>query len=244
MSTEPEATPDSAESLEHEPIHDFFGLTYASYLVLPRSILQSMPVGWQRRFVACLEEADEAMGDLEQPAYRVNAVDEAGRFIEGDFRDYERGRRRVPLRPFNAPPFDFLKCERACQMLIAAGFRDDLLTTIYAIYNAVAAAGKDSETFTRVIAIIVKIKASNVLTDVRVNQLAAAGINVRNILQKKLNLSDDDLTDIGNLQLKADVVIPALVEGLNEQFAGELDEAANHYLGALEALEFTATTDA
>jgi len=41
------------------PIHDWFGLTYAQYLAIPRSILQSMPIDWQEKFVACLEQLDE-----------------------------------------------------------------------------------------------------------------------------------------------------------------------------------------
>jgi hypothetical protein len=47
-----------------EPIHAWFGLTYTNYLVLPRAVLQSMPLKWQQQFVACLEELDEATGDL------------------------------------------------------------------------------------------------------------------------------------------------------------------------------------
>ncbi len=40
-------------------IHDWFGLTYSNYLVLPRSLLQAMPHEWQERFVACLDELRE-----------------------------------------------------------------------------------------------------------------------------------------------------------------------------------------
>jgi len=42
-----------------DPIHPWFGLSYASYLVLPRSILQAMPYEWQKRMVALLEEAED-----------------------------------------------------------------------------------------------------------------------------------------------------------------------------------------
>jgi hypothetical protein len=45
--------------LDFEPIHSWFELTYAQYLTIPRSILQSMPQEWQARFVKCLEELDE-----------------------------------------------------------------------------------------------------------------------------------------------------------------------------------------
>jgi hypothetical protein len=49
------------------PIHGWFELTYASYQVLPRVLMQSMPVEWQHRMVACLEEMRAAFRHVEQP---------------------------------------------------------------------------------------------------------------------------------------------------------------------------------
>lgn len=57
--------------IEEEPIHEHFGLTYASYQVLPRTVLQSMPVWWQRAFVDLLRLADQAAADLPSPSYCV-----------------------------------------------------------------------------------------------------------------------------------------------------------------------------
>lgn len=37
-------------------IHAWFGLTYANYLVLPRTIMQAMPGEWQNRFVELMDE--------------------------------------------------------------------------------------------------------------------------------------------------------------------------------------------
>lgn len=39
----------------NEPIHEFFSLSYSNYLVLPRSVLQSMDEEWQRAFVELIE---------------------------------------------------------------------------------------------------------------------------------------------------------------------------------------------
>ena len=41
--------------IKESPIHWYFGLSYANYLVLPRSVLQSMPIKWQEDFVKLLE---------------------------------------------------------------------------------------------------------------------------------------------------------------------------------------------
>lgn len=79
-----------------EPIHLWFGLTYANYLVIPRSVLQSMPQPWQAGFCELLGEMHEAFGHLDWPGYRVNAVDRStGRFKRDPIPHYNRGRTRL-----------------------------------------------------------------------------------------------------------------------------------------------------
>jgi len=43
------------------PIHDWFSLTYSSYLILPRSILQAMPQDWQRKVLRLIEEVEDTL---------------------------------------------------------------------------------------------------------------------------------------------------------------------------------------
>lgn len=74
-----------------EPIHEYFALSYASYLVLPRSILQSMPVEWQQKFVGLLGECVASFGHLMGTSYDVKALNRR----TDDLADYERGRRRL-----------------------------------------------------------------------------------------------------------------------------------------------------
>ncbi len=63
------------------PIHGWFGLTYSSYLVLPRALLQEMPTEWQRRFVDSIEEIRDYFdcGEVEDD-YMVKLRDKDGRF--------------------------------------------------------------------------------------------------------------------------------------------------------------------
>jgi len=95
-------------------IHTYFSLSYANFLVLPRSVLQSMPDEWQRRFVGCLDEltrASHGSPDYEPPpGYRVQPTDERGRMIPWSavkVPHYQRGRTRIrlngdrPERAFN-----------------------------------------------------------------------------------------------------------------------------------------------
>lgn len=59
-----------ADGVYHQPpVHAFFGLSYSSYFVMPRSALQVLPLDWQNRFVALMNEAEEF--GLETPDYKV-----------------------------------------------------------------------------------------------------------------------------------------------------------------------------
>lgn len=80
-----------------DPIHEWFNLTYASYLTIPRSVLQSMPTEWQERLVSLLEEmsAKCAEYDIDLPATTVAVRDARGRFMHDWLTDYQRGRRDI-----------------------------------------------------------------------------------------------------------------------------------------------------
>lgn len=86
---------------DNEKIHGYFGLSYANFLVLPRSLLQSMPEEWQERFVMLLNEYDQQWARLPDSfvpnSYRVQPI-EHGRLIPWyAFRlpHYSRGRTHV-----------------------------------------------------------------------------------------------------------------------------------------------------
>lgn len=66
--------PDLDRHATDGPIHLAFGLTYASYLTLPRTLLQSMTLEWQERFVVCLDQFHAAFAHVPQAeAYEVTA---------------------------------------------------------------------------------------------------------------------------------------------------------------------------
>lgn len=70
-------TPDERNERLDGPVHTWFGLTYANYLTLPRSLMQSMPVVWQERMVDVLEELHDAYAHIEQAeAYIVEPARE------------------------------------------------------------------------------------------------------------------------------------------------------------------------
>lgn len=62
---------------QSDAIHNRFGLTYANYLVLPRTLLQSMPDTWQTAFCQALDQFDEAFQHVPQAdGYKVDAATE------------------------------------------------------------------------------------------------------------------------------------------------------------------------
>lgn len=86
-------------------IHEWFELSYCSYLVLPRIALQSMPHEWQQRFVDCLDELDSritrSMPENCSHYFVMPRDDETGRLVKDPYSDYERGRARLPLKSLN-----------------------------------------------------------------------------------------------------------------------------------------------
>lgn len=62
----PPITAEERNARTDGPIHGYFGLTYSNYLVLHRSLMQSMPVEWQERAVAVFEELRSAFDGVKQ----------------------------------------------------------------------------------------------------------------------------------------------------------------------------------
>lgn len=83
-----------------DPMHAWFGLSYSNFLVLHRSILQSMPAEWQARFAALVDEIPETLEVPEGPpgGYKLTALDDRGRFMRDPVPHYNRGRTRIPLK--------------------------------------------------------------------------------------------------------------------------------------------------
>lgn len=83
------------------PMDHFFELSYAQYLTIPRIALNSMPVEWQRRMVACLEELDESIDWRPKDGrYWVELRDSDGRIAKDPLREY----RRAPCLPMKERP--------------------------------------------------------------------------------------------------------------------------------------------
>lgn len=73
---------------EEDPIHGWFGLTYASYLVLPRVVMESMSLEWQKKMVELLEEIGDKRGQYLDGDYAVQLRNKKGQFTYDPLREY------------------------------------------------------------------------------------------------------------------------------------------------------------
>lgn len=86
-----------------DPIHNWFSLTYANYLVVQRSVMCAMPYEWQQKMVALLDEMYETIDAEKIPQqFRVNAVNAKGKFVKDPFSNY-RHPDPIPMRQKNSP---------------------------------------------------------------------------------------------------------------------------------------------
>lgn len=78
-------------------IGKWLGFSYTRYLVIPRSILQSLPVRIQAKFIRAVKEMQDYFECEEIPArgiYKVSLQD-GNLFLKDPLRNYEKGRRKI-----------------------------------------------------------------------------------------------------------------------------------------------------
>jgi len=87
---------------KHEYIHKWFGLSYANYLVIPRTLLQSCSETTQKKLVDALDAIYREESKNMPNNWPVNAQirvqlrdNTTGRFIKDEMADYQRGRRKL-----------------------------------------------------------------------------------------------------------------------------------------------------
>jgi hypothetical protein len=79
-------------SESNDPINAWFELSYAQYLTVPRLVMQSMPLEWQRKMAVLLQEMDETFKwRPEEGQYWVKLRDSRGRFSDAPLNNYRHG---------------------------------------------------------------------------------------------------------------------------------------------------------
>ena len=83
-----------SESYYSGPGWHMFGLSYASYLCVPRSVICAMPPAWQRRLTYLIRHLPAHL-----PEYRCQRVDENGKYVKDPLADYRNPDELWPEEP-------------------------------------------------------------------------------------------------------------------------------------------------
>jgi len=67
---------------DSDAIQCWFNLSYASFLTLPRVLMQAMPVEWQGKLAALLNEYQETFPNQPEIGTRVQITDPSGKLIK------------------------------------------------------------------------------------------------------------------------------------------------------------------
>lgn len=78
---------------EYTDIHHWFGLSYSSYMVLPRSVLEAMPVEWQKKMLELIEEIENTFDLSDAPGTYTVLARKGNKFIQDSYRNYRRPRK-------------------------------------------------------------------------------------------------------------------------------------------------------
>ena len=78
------------------PVHEAFGLSHASWFIVPRVVLEAMPIDWQQRFIDLIDQLNEKYDWEPDLIISVNFRDANGRFYEIPecFNNYRRPDRK------------------------------------------------------------------------------------------------------------------------------------------------------
>jgi len=77
LSAPPPAGVDGLEPSGYDDLWAWFGMSYSSWLTLPRSLMHSMPDDWQKQMAGLLDQWDAAWNTAHLPAPYVSARDGA-----------------------------------------------------------------------------------------------------------------------------------------------------------------------
>lgn len=134
-------------------------------------------------------------------------------------------------------PFSFGGAVKMAQQLRAMGIpAEELVTTMTALGNATSALGLGEDVLARIVFNFGQIRTQGKLTTRELRDFAMNGIPVYDILQQKLGLTQEQLRRIGEHDIDARVALPALLEGLQERFAGAMEKQNKTLFGSFRNL--------
>jgi tape measure domain-containing protein len=140
-------------------------------------------------------------------------------------------------------PFEFPQLTQSTQRLLGFGMAaKDVIPTMSAVGDAVAAAGGGAEQIDRVSTALGQMQAKGKVSSEELLQLAESGVPALKILQDQLGLTGEELTkQLRDGAITADKGISALVRGMNKRYGGMAEAQSKTFSGMLSTLKDNAT---
>ena len=135
-------------------------------------------------------------------------------------------------------PFEMPGVRDAAQQLLAFGYdTEEIIPTLTALGNAASGLGRGQDGFNHLAFVFGQIRTTGKLMGQDVMQLAQLGVPVKDILAKNLGLTKDELANIGDVGIDADVAIQALIDGMNERFPEMMKKQSETFEGVLSNIK-------
>lgn len=146
------------------------------------------------------------------------------------------------LKDFAAKtPFSFTESEKAAKRLLAYGIEyKNVMYVMQGVLSAASIQG-DSAKIESISRALGQIYTYGKLMTQEIRQLSEAGIPAYEILQEELGLTQEQLANLGNEGIKADVAINALVDGIQKRFGTAAEAAARTTSGIISNIKDNAT---
>lgn len=129
-----------------------------------------------------------------------------------------------------ATPFDFKESAKGAQQLLAMGeSADRLIPTMLSVAKATVAAGKGTDDFLGVLRAWGQIRTKGRVQTEEILQMAERGVPAMQILQKELGLTADQIQNLGNQNISADVALAALSRGIDKRFGDALETTSDSF---------------
>ncbi len=132
-------------------------------------------------------------------------------------------------------PFELSDLIESWKMLKSYGLEPNI-RLMKTVGDATASLGGGRETLEGIIRAIGQIYAKGKLSAEELMQLAERGIPVYEILQEKLGLTREQISNIGSAGIEARTAIEALIEGMEERFGGGMERLSRTMKGSLSNL--------
>ncbi|MCW2279111.1 tape measure protein [Heliophilum fasciatum] len=139
----------------------------------------------------------------------------------------------------NVTPFEFPGVQKSAKLMLAMGFSaQEIIPNLNAVGNAVAAIGGGDDVLNGVTLALGQMMTKGKVSAEEMNQLAERGIAGWDIMAQKLGMSKAELMNLSAQgKIFADQALPALINGMNERYAGAMEKQSQTFKGMLSTVK-------